>query len=289
MTVPLLWPFLEAGWSGYSAKERNERSRKLRLDAVSIPLSVLWYCFLAKLSLRGAAVSEASDADHERTTTQCLVQAILAVAAVYALMVNILGMPATTADSDAFRAQGVAGKWVYLTRHGLVLQTWHQILSLASVVSPHLDLMTHATAPWAAAFGWFICIQYFVVVVPSKTAQEEIEVWNKRGVDFAGINFLAHAPALPIALLDVVCAKSAPLLRVAVSAPVVYIFLIGYIFFYLSIIILNYRWVGAWPYGLLKGLGTSISKWAAFVGMQSLVFMVFGTVNMLLIWVRTWT
>mmetsp|Transcript_37541 Transcript_37541/g.74540 ORF Transcript_37541/g.74540 Transcript_37541/m.74540 type:complete len:291 (+) Transcript_37541:69-941(+) len=288
MTIPLLWPLLQKGWAGYSADEKKEHYRKLVIDVISFPFCGLWYCFLASLVLPGSAAGETSAADFERTTSQCVVQAILAVAAVYALMMNIIGMPGTTADSDAHRAQSAAlGKWIYLTRHGLALQAWHQILSLASVVSPQLNLMTHGATLWVAAFGWFICIQYFVMVVPSQACQEEFALWKSRGLDFEGIDFLVHAPALPIALLDVAYAKSAPLLRAAVDSSRIYCFLPGYIVFYLCVITWNHRRVGVWPYGLMRALGTSVSKWAMFLCTQTLVMITFATLNLFLIFLRT--
>jgi len=177
---------------------------------------------------------------------------------------------------------------VYLTRHCVTLQAWHQILSLASLVSPTLTALTHGASIWIASLGWFVTVQYFALVYPSKPFEEDCQLWWSRGVHFRELGTVLHAPALPIAVLDLLVGKSAPVLSAAVLVRGTLGVMVVYVLLYLSLMILNYKAAGVWPYGFMKGLGVDVRKWVTFVAGQITVLLTFALANWVLLLLRAY-
>jgi len=277
-------PWLSLEWNGYTAEEVERRSEKRRLDAVVVPIFAAWYLLLATCAAAPEGAAAAASAAPPSMST-VVMQAVLAAAAVYVLAVHCIAFPSPTANQDAWKVQSILGRWTYLTRHCVTLQAWHQVLSFASVWIPGLVAPTHGFSICVATLGWFVTIQYFVLVVPSQPFKDDIELWRKRGVHFKELGEILHVPALPIAVLDLLFGKTAAVLHAAVSMPATGTLLAAYVLIYLSLIAANYRVVGVWPYGFMKSF--SPMKWVTFIVGQVAVLMVFLAANAVLLCLRT--
>merc|ERR1739838_643140 len=100
-----------------------------------------------------------------------------------------------------------------------------------------------------------------------------------RGVQLIEVALLIHVLPLPIALLDLTMAKGAKELFEAVSFFRTMGLVLFYVFFYISVIVGNYKLTKLWPYSFMKDFGTDLKKWTAFVVTQSGVMSVFVCAN----------
>jgi len=276
---------LRVHWNGLNPKEIARRDHNRWLDTLVMPLFGLWYLVQASAVVTpGASLTAATAAPV--APAALLLRGVLAAVAAYAFLVHAYGFPAPVETQEAFIAQTKIGRWVYLTRHCLALQAWHQVLSLFSNASPWINALTHGMCIWISALGCFVTIQYFALVVPSTSMKEECQRWRDRGVQFQEVGFLVHITGLPVAVLDLLFAKSTAELGEALSMTRTVALATLYSFLYLGIVVANYQVTLTWPYGLMNDLGTSIRKWAVFIAKQVIILEVFVLLSWLIVWFR---
>lgn len=281
---------LQLSWNGYKPQELAQRSRIRCLDALVVPIFAFWYVAMARLVTTDISLASATAlaATQPPSTLVSGTRIALALLAVYVLAVHSVAFPSPTEDNETYVAMSKLGRWIFLTRHGVCLQAWHQVLSLASLWYPSLIVPTHGICIWIASLGWFVTIQYFVLVAPNEQFQKDCVMWKKdRGVQFKEVGFLLHALALPIAVADMALVRNASVLQATVSLPSSFAVVFAYVFLYLTLITINYGLVGVWPYGFMKEFGTNLKKWVVFVFGQCLVISVFFGANVLIYLLKT--
>jgi len=271
---------LRVHWKGASANEQAHLAFLRRLDALVVPMFAIWYLLQAFLATPWLPDSGPGPVDH------LWVHSVLAVLAVWILGIHCTALPSAREDQEAFGVQQKIGRWVALTRHCLALQAWHQVMSLLSFAFPQLVALTHGVSVWIATLGWFVTIQYFVLVVPSPAMEEECAEWAERDVQFREVGLVNHVFALPIALVDLVWAKNAADLNAFVDTKRTFGLVFLYLPFYLTLISINFNITGYWPYGFMKEFGTNPKKWAGFLLVQAGILTAFVCVNMLMIWAK---
>lgn len=282
-------------WSEYTGQELEHAAFLVRADIYGFPAFLI--CYLIKAWCvtdvrRGAAAA----AEHNRSSwkhvesilpqLKWLVEVALAVLAIYVLALHCLAMPTPTASQHAYHAQSSVGRWIYLTRQCLTLQAVHQTLSLFAHSSSHLSAVTHGTAVWIAALGFFVTMQYFLLVVPSKGFQEECQAWHRKGVHFEEVSAFLHIPAAVIAFVDLLFVRNPLLMHVCFSLRATLILTALYTVSYLGLVVGNYQMTGHWPYAMMEEYGTDPYKWAFFVCRQMVVISALVVVGSFLTWLR---
>mmetsp|Transcript_97873 Transcript_97873/g.204083 ORF Transcript_97873/g.204083 Transcript_97873/m.204083 type:complete len:302 (-) Transcript_97873:83-988(-) len=267
-------------WDGHSAKEEQARWQKRKLDSIVIPCFALWYWVQARfVSPPGAAIIDVAPP----SSLTFYLRVFLAIAAVWVLVVHVWAFPAPAEDQDAFTVQRHVGRWAYLTRHCICMQACHLSFSCLAWAIPSLAVLTDAMVVWVGALGWFVTIQYFILVVPSKPFQQDCDLWAGRGVQFKEVGAVVHVPAMFLALADLLLSRSAAGLREAFDFKNTYELVLLYTLFYLAVIVLNHQVTDKWPYGFMNDLGVDPRKWAKFVFGQVAVLCAFTTANWLLL------
>ncbi|CAE7420432.1 unnamed protein product [Symbiodinium natans] len=250
-------------WDGYSAEERQHAANLRVLDVIGIPLFCPWYLFLGKLFSQEDALYEvAPDA-------LCTVlRLVLALAAVLVLLLHSQAVPKPTKEADAFHVQRKLGYWVYLTRHCIAFQAWHQVLTLLAPFSPMLGAATNGLCISVGGLGWFVTMQYFSLVVPADGFKEECKKWAERGVAFGPVQHALHIPPFFIGALDLFLRPSALLAR---SLNVFSCLRFGafYVVVYVAVFFGNYQLTGKWPYAFMDAFGTDVAKWSKFITVQA--------------------
>eukprot|EP00435_Cladocopium_sp_Y103_P010393 s2285_g2.t1 len=154
------------------------------------------------------------------------------------------------------------GQWVYLTRHCLTLQFWHQVFSLLCAWVPSLAAVTNGLSVCMGALGAFVTIQYFALVVPAEGFKEECKQWAEKGVNFREVQHVLHD----------LCLRSTSTLRETLSFPGDMAFGMFYSTFYIVVFFFNYKLTGRWPYLFMEHeFGTDVKKWSVFILKQIIV------------------
>lgn len=265
-------------WDGYNEEERALRSNNQVRDVIGIPLFGLFYLRIASLVSEAETIPSQIASTAAPSTASALLLAILALLSSYVLFSQSQHAAAPTKDVLGFLAQQRIGDWVYLTRHCITLQAWHQVFTVASFWSPWLSAKTHGVCILIAALSWFVTIQYFLLVAPNPDFLEECRVWKERGVQFKEFNRFLHIPALVISVFDVAL-RSLSVLQLTLTLSRSLIAVVFYVVFYLSVIVTNFSFTKAWPYSFLSEFGTDITKWASFVAQQLAILWIFASIN----------
>lgn len=280
--IPGVAPWLRLKWDGFNKEELEHSEYNLRLDLVAVPLFLVWYLVLAWLSSRNT--TDAMVVAQTRVGAPTLMDALMHIAviavAVYVVLLHMLAQPNPQKHQEAFEAQSYFGRWIYLTRHGLTLQAWHQVLSLLSFIWPRLAVLSHSCSMMVGTLGVFVTIQFNLLVVPNLGYKDEVEAWKDKGVQFGLLQKIIHIPALFISLMDILVIKDLELLHASMSWSAILLLFFMYIVIYLIVLMTNFRLTQRWPYKFMNAFGTDAKKWAGFVCMQTATLCIF--------WVSLW-
>eukprot|EP01063_Lacrimia_lanifica_P023652 TRINITY_DN3128_c0_g3_i1.p1 TRINITY_DN3128_c0_g3~~TRINITY_DN3128_c0_g3_i1.p1 ORF type:complete len:297 (+),score=73.57 TRINITY_DN3128_c0_g3_i1:77-892(+) len=251
------------------AKERRDR----RIDATILPLFVVLYYAV------GHALAVPGDRpDAPQAFWPGLVNAVFACHALWGQSV-VRPVGDKQRHKELWQVQKCLGMWVFLTRNVLCIQAIH---SVASFVSP---AVANAVAVYVAGMGLFVTIQYFVLVHWNRDFVQVCKHWAERGVPYRELMFYVHLPAGFVGLSDLAFAKPrAPLEASIADYTGIVKTLLAFVAYYMTLIHVNHRLTGEWPYPFMYPLGTSVSKWAVFTAVQSSVLLVFVTGACWLIW-----
>lgn len=157
------WLPLRTEWSGYNERELANQAQKRRLDRVVVPAFAAWYVLLASIVTEHDATRQIALVEPHSPIIPGF-QFVLAAVAVYIFMVQTVANIDPQESREAYKAQVGIGRWIYLSRHILALQAWHQVFSCASARYPWLTGKTHGVSIFIATLAWFHTIQYFTVV-----------------------------------------------------------------------------------------------------------------------------
>lgn len=282
--VPGVAPWLRLKWDGFTKEEYAHADGTLVKDIIAAPIFAAWYLALAYMTAPSNA-NELATLAASTPAASTLLHMVLTFVAAYVIIMHVLGQPCPRDGSDDMKGQKVFGRWIYLTRHGLMLQAWHQFFSWMSWASPSLAVLTHSWAMPIGALSAFVTIQFFALVFWSPGYQESIKEWKEKGVQYGAIGIVLHLPALLIALVDLLFVKDVALLRAVVSfRTLTAIFF--YIIVYLSLMFGNFAMLSVWPYTFLNQFGTDPKKWAGFVVVQVGLLYVFALVLWILVSLR---
>lgn len=274
---------LQLEWRGYSEGELRLRVHNRALDLVIVPLCGYWY-------LAQAAVATTADADTALSGPiwQHLVRLLLALVTLFVLVINVWHLPMDAFDMESLRVRSKMGRWIFLTKHCLVLQAWHQLFSVLAPLSSWLSALTHGISLWVAALGWFMTVQFLLLVRNHPDFLAMCELWESRGVQYKRVAYLVHVPASMVAVLDLIIVKDATCLLATLSFPRTFALPCAYIGFYYLLILLNFRLTGFWPYRAMQGFGGSACApgWAVFLGAPLVMLLAAVGVNALLL--RWW-
>lgn len=276
---------LQTKWDGYTSKERLEARRKVAIDMVGVPLFGFWYLAQASFATSSAAFGDEIHEARHIPEWQYAVRLLLALAAGYVMLSHSVAQSDPQESDEGFKFMSWIGRWIFLTRNGLCLQAWHQVFTLLSPMSSWLTSVTHGASLWIATLGWFVTIQYFLLVFNHPTYLQEIAKWAERGVAFKEVGILVHVPALLIAVLDLTLARSTPVLRLSLSMGYSIALTIIYSALYFALVRLNHWKTDAYPYAILRTLdGTS--AWLKFFFGQTAVMLAFLGINYFILSLR---
>lgn len=260
-------------WNGYTPEERQHADNLRIYDAIGIPLFCPWYLILGKLFATEDALYEAAP-----ETFITGLRLVLAIVACFVLFLHSQAVPKPSKDADAFYVQKKIGHWVYLTRHCIAMQAWHQVLTLLAPLSPMLGAMTNGLCICVGALGWFVTMQYFSLVVPHEGFKAECKKWQERGVAFEQVQHVVHVPPFFVGALDLFIRPSSLLTR-ALRMSSCLQFGAFYVVVYVLVFMGNYQLTGKWPYAFMDAFGTNVAKWAKFITMQALLIIAIIMVN----------
>ncbi|CAE7220315.1 unnamed protein product [Symbiodinium natans] len=256
----------------YDPEEKRQHEHTRRLDHIGVALLFVLY----------VALLHALEVDLPVPEAPCLVSAAqLAVAtlAVFNLYVEIYVLPRGTkeADDDFLVTYGPFGRWIYLTHQTIGALALHAATSaVAPFVGRRLVVGTYAASPVVGAFGVFVTVQYFNLVFSHPDHQRQCQVWAARGVRFGFIDCLRHSLPIIVAIFDIVL-KHQQTLHVAMPSAVGLIRLhLLYVTIFLGVIHLNHQITGRWPYGFMKDLGLSFTRWLVFLIVQGSILSMCG-------------
>jgi len=249
------------------------------MDFVMTPIFGFWYLFQAWLITNHTSFDAAvTFANTTPRWWEVIIRAILALVSMYVLATDVWVMPSPQAEDNSFKAMKRIGSWVFLTRHCLTLVCWHMVYSLLSFLSPLLFAMTHGMTIWISSLGWFVSIQYFVLVRPNPAYKETNDLWAERGVNREFASMAIHIPPCILCTLDLFLGKQHQVLNLATNFFFSWLINFVYTVFYLSGMWTNCWVVGAYPYTFMNEFKTVID-WTPFVLKQVLVMMALSVVN----------
>lgn len=274
------WLPLQLEWGGYSEGELRLRVHNRAFDLVAVPLCGYWY-------LAQAAAATKSDAHSVLSgpVWQHLVRLLLALATLLVLVINVWHLPVDALDMESIRVRSKMGRWIFLTKHCLVLQAWHQVFSVLAPFSSWLTALTHGVSLWVASLGWFVSLQFMWLVRRNPDFLAMCELWEARGVQYKHVAYLVHLPGFVVAVLDLFLLKDATRLMATVSVLRTFVLPCVYVGFYLLLISFNFRLTGFWPYRAMQGFGGNVCtpSWAVFLGAPLMMLWAAVGVNTLLL------
>mmetsp|Transcript_10241 Transcript_10241/g.30984 ORF Transcript_10241/g.30984 Transcript_10241/m.30984 type:complete len:369 (+) Transcript_10241:1595-2701(+) len=209
----------------------------------------------------------------------------------YALITDTYRNPPPAKGSDSHYCSTYLGPYAFFTKQSLTIQCAHLALSTAAEVAlapqfaefaavlpfglgdaitataPGLLTLAHAFAPFAAVIGIALTLLYLKLNWFEPTWRREVlDATNAKGIAFTEISLTAHCPALPIAVLDVLCVKRPyvyPLTHASCKS--VTHFGASYCVFYCLLTLANYAVVERYPYPFMRALKTPW-HWVVFCG-----------------------
>mmetsp|Transcript_129877 Transcript_129877/g.250487 ORF Transcript_129877/g.250487 Transcript_129877/m.250487 type:complete len:281 (-) Transcript_129877:40-882(-) len=195
-----------------------------------------------------------------------LTQALLVAVALMAMLEQLTPVP--TKGEPLYEVQHYWGRWIFLTRHCIMLQGFHMILSFGGAVlaSAWLQHLTENMTFWIGSLGSFVTILFFGVAYNTPEFKRRCEEAAARDPPepFRRKAVTTHLPGLLLAVLDILLAKRHANLQQE-------FFLVGslamaliYLSLYVVMLASNYCATGHWPYPeLLNNL--TVLKWLAFI------------------------
>eukprot|EP00656_Telonema_subtile_P000566 TRINITY_DN10259_c0_g1_i1.p1 TRINITY_DN10259_c0_g1~~TRINITY_DN10259_c0_g1_i1.p1 ORF type:complete len:196 (-),score=25.29 TRINITY_DN10259_c0_g1_i1:178-765(-) len=176
-----------------------------------------------------------------------------------------------------FHATKLVGRWVFLTRHTIAIQSIHAVATL--IVSfgwcPQLCAGVHSSSIFIAGLGLFVTSQFFALVAGHPEFVEGCRYWADKGVPFRSLMYFMHLPCGVFALVDILVIKQRHFL--AEHSPQLthlLAYYLCYVVVYLVIVHVNHAYTNAWPYGFMKDL-TTPGKWVKFTVVQFTILAVF--------------
>lgn len=266
-------------WRCYYSEEELRHGRYMKLKGIiGIPVFVAWYFALCYIMVGLTSVAGHGDTQYTTAPTWAqVVQGVCAVVAIGAFALQSSMLPPNKSD-DIYYAQKYLGGWVFLTRHCLMLQAVHLTVSLlASILqSASLGGLTSCISMWIGSLGCFVTVQYFSLV---HFNPEFVSTCQERRCrdppdNLRGKCFWIHIFALPLAVLDIVLARSHAELHAHSSLIAGLLLVFLYVVFYLCLIVANFYASGHWPYAVLKQFKTC-RQWAVFLVAQFFIICVF--------------
>jgi len=257
----------------YDADELEFGRRLLCKDVLFLPLFMVWY-FVLVWGVGPAPSSSQVVVSLEPPVRVLALQAFLASVAGVVQVFEVVMPPPRKVD-DIYHALRYTGWWLMLTRHCITMQMLHLTFSFIGAAAGIQSLvrMTNGFCLFSGCSGFYVTIQYFSLVHyhPDFLARCERMASLDPPLNYRWMNTVLHSPALVLAVLDITLAKKRSAVATDCSLPASLMLCIFYVVFYLVFITINHRATGRWPYSFLKEFGTW-QQWAAFLGMQELIF-----------------
>mmetsp|Transcript_44248 Transcript_44248/g.85060 ORF Transcript_44248/g.85060 Transcript_44248/m.85060 type:complete len:301 (+) Transcript_44248:46-948(+) len=269
-------------WRHYYTDQELRHGRRLRiLNFLGLPFfGALYFSIAYTMEVLSAPPKVCQDAEYAEPPLFVLViQGVLAVVGLFAFSLSTSLLPPNISE-DLYHVQKYIGGWVFLTRHCLILQSVHLVVTFVASVGhfAFLACMTNSIALVIGALGLFVTIQYFSLVHnhPEFVGMCEERMKRDPPDNCRKKNFWLHAFALPLAVLDITISRNHKALHLESSLPICLGTQSFYCLYYLAWIFGNFGCTGYWPYEFLKELKT-LAAWAKFFFMQSFIMCVFCT------------
>jgi hypothetical protein len=179
---------------------------------------------------------------------------------------------------------GFLGRFVFLTRQSIALQAIHLLFTcFVPFLGQQLAAGIYTLSVFVGGWGVFVTVQFFVLVVPGEKYQKTCDMWASRGIMFKLIGQLTHIPGAFLAAADVCLLKSKKtssthfgLIQTTPSFLCIMCMCFGYTVFYISLIFMNNRGTGEWPYEFLYKF--KWKEWVKFIIGQNCVLVVFALI-----------
>jgi len=166
-----------------------------------------------------------------------MVSAVCALLAAISVATPFVALPPASTKSRC----RVFGHYTFLTsQSNLILLAYHGL----RLVAPESWLATHAF-PLAFALGFGLTIMYYALCHFLEEKAREDKLWIEKGYTLIPIaNHLEHGFALPLAVIDALFGGHAGETTFADTR----LFVVGYIIFYLILILVNKKLTHEWVY-----------------------------------------
>ncbi|CAE7728830.1 unnamed protein product [Symbiodinium sp. CCMP2592] len=262
----LLRQLLRCPAGKYDSEEEQQHRHTRRLDHIGVFLLLALYAVILNALAFGAELPVLKP-------PRLVVAAQLAVGllAVFNLYVEIYSLPRGTkeAEDDFLVTYGPFGRWVYLTHQTIGALAVHALASaVLPFVSRRLAYGNYRLSPVIGACGVFVTIQYFNLVKRHPDHEKTCQLWAARGVRFGLLDALRHVLPIVVSVLDILFKSRDALLEAMPSALGLVRLHLLYVVVFLIGIHVNHRLTGRWPYGFMKDLGLSPSRWLMFLMVQ---------------------
>jgi len=252
---------LHVSWTGYSADELMYKKKLQSMDLLGLLTFVLAYCVMS-----WGVCNRVQDKRCRKSCLMCSARVVLALACAYLFALAVL-LPTPVKASTAFQVTAVFGRSIYLTHHCLALLTAHMSISCVAPLSPKLLWHTHGIALAESALSTFVMVTYFFMLHGSHN--EQFDLWEQRGVQLKEAAILIHAAPSAICIADLLFVKDIKILDAATSLRASCVLSVGYCFFYVAFIWLNYHFTHKFPYAFLEDLGQDWLLWSVAIALWS--------------------
>jgi len=263
--------FISDTYTGYTRKELELNHSIKKRDYFFFPLFLALYLF-------GGWALSARQVDVPHATEQSVfLSGICALVSGFVIHQHRNVIPTPKEENEHFLVVKSVGRWIFLTRQCLALGFIHMTSTFLAYtgILPSLVLYTYSMTLLIAGLSIFVTIQYFILVWPHPDFAADVIKWRKLGIPFGLVCGFVHVPCGFIAIFDILILRDPSTLRsLSPSLTTSLAIYLGYVTFYIALVMWNYTQTGNWPYGLMKGLGLSKRKWAVFlVGQFAVVSM----------------
>lgn len=266
ISAPLLPQLFWSTYDSYSEEERERHRYLRRHDLCGIVCTAVVYCMV---------VYHVAPEDVKLPEPPIVVyyaRCLFAALALYTLYLQIFVVTKTSKEmpEEFGVCGGPFGRFIWLTHQAIVLLAVHFVASTAGpLIGGRLAAGTHVASVILGGLGAFVTIQYCTLVRSHPDAVRTCRLWATRGVHMSVISDLLHVPQLLLALADVCFLKHrGSLLLLRPSLLNILGFFVCYCAVYVAALHANFALTSFWPYGLLKELGTSATRWAQFIVVQ---------------------
>ena len=182
----------------------------------------------------------------------------------FVLYQHIFSRPTPTRDEPSVNwgVQQIFGRWVYLTRHVLTLQTWHFVFSFA------WPEMANTMATIIAGFSFYVTAQYFALVHFHPRFILLCKYWAGKECPLREVTVWLHIPCTLMGVFDVLYVKERQsVLTSSGGGPANMTVVCVYTAFYAAMLYYNHTRTGFWPYHVLDTIG-DWKRWAGFGVLQ---------------------